>query len=327
MKISYKILWVDDQPKSIVDDLQDVIDFLEEFGIRADISVITAPSDQSALDRIKDSISVITTSSDQSILDLVKDSIKDPELDILLVDYHMEGMEGDELIRQIRETDHVYLPVVFYSSSGVDAILNAAHVAQLDGVYIAARDQLIQKFKGVAQSLLNKEHTTKRTRGLLMEEVSEIDAKFKDVYEQAWRKLTEGDRDKLTKHLKEIVEEQAQYANNKSKEFPNDTTAFSSHMDKEFLSKSYDTYTRWRVVRKMLNCLEYDLGSRNILKRFGQQEEDSLLELRNIYAHNTRLKLEESHSDEKCVGIRRELRHQQSNIDRIVKSIKNLPKI
>ena len=328
MKISYKILWVDDQPKSIVDDLQDVIDFLEEFGIRADISVITAPSDQSALDRIKDSISVITTSSDQSILDLVKDSIKDPELDILLVDYHMEGMEGDELIRQIRETDHVYLPVVFYSSSGVDAILNAAHVAQLDGVYIAARDQLIQKFKDVAQSLLNKEHTTKRTRGLLMEEVSEIDAKFKDVYEQAWGKLTEGDRGKLTNYLKEIVEEQAQYANNKSKEFPNDTTAFSSHMDKEFLSKSYDTYTRWRVVRKMLNYLEYDdLGSRNILKRFGPQEEDSLLNLRNIYAHNTRLKLEEGHSDEKCVEIRRELRHQQSNIDRIVKSIKNLPKI
>ena len=334
MKISYKILWIDDELGSIKDDRRNVEDFLEEFGIHADISIITNSVDQSILKDfleefgIHADISIITDSMDQSILDLVRKHIDNPELDILLVDYHMKGMDGDKLVSQIRNTDHVYLPVIFYSSSSIEVILKAAYDAQLDGVYITHRDHLTQKFENVARSLLNKEHTTKRTRGLLMEEVSEIDAKFKDVYEQAWGKLTEGNRDKLTNYLKEIVEKQAQYANNKSKEFPNDTTAFSSHMDKEFLSKSYDTYTRWRVVRKMLNYLEYDdLSSRNILKRFGPQEEDSLLNLRNIYAHNTRLKLEESHSDEKCVEIRRELRHQQSNIDRIVKSIKNLPKI
>ncbi len=321
MKISYKILWIDDELSSIEVDLQDIIDFLEEFGIHADISVITASSDQSTLDRIKNLALVMPASNDQLIHDLVKAPIKDTELDILLVDYHMDDMKGDELIKRIRETDHVYLPVVFYSSRGVDDMLDAARVAQLDGIYIAARDQLIQKFKDVARSLLNKEHTTKRTRGLLMEGVSEIDAKFEDVYKQAWKKLTEDDRQKLIEHLKEkIIVDRVKDAEKKLEKFPADPEEFSRHMDEKFLSKSYDTYTRWRVVRRMLDYLSYDSGSREILKGFGSQEEGSLLKLRNIYAHNTRQKLEENHSIEKCVKIRRELRCQQDNIDRIVDS-------
>lgn len=303
MKTSYKILWIDDQPNSIVDDQKDVTDFLEEFGIRADISVITA-------------------SDDETILDLIRDPIKNPELDILLVDYHMKGMDGDELVNEIRNTDHVYLPVVFYSSSRIDIISEAVHAARLDGVYITNRDYLIQKFKDVAQSLLNKEHTTKRTRGLLMEGVSEIDAKFKDIYERVWEKLTEENKQKLTEYLKKIIVERAEKTKKKSEEFPTDLGVFSSHMDSEFLSKSYDTHTRWRVVRKMLDYLGYDLNIREILKEFGLTKEGALLNLRNDYAHATREKLEEGHSSGKCVEIRRELRRQQSNIDHILASVK-----
>ena len=39
MKISYKILWVDDEPRPTLGMIREGIeDFLEEFGIRADIS-------------------------------------------------------------------------------------------------------------------------------------------------------------------------------------------------------------------------------------------------------------------------------------------------
>ena len=301
MKTSYKILWIDDEPGSIREDQENVETFLEKFGIYADISVI-APSE------------------DESASVLIRGHIENPELDILLVDYHMEGMDGDELVRQIRYTDHVYLPVIFYSSSGIDAILKAAYDAQLDGVYFTDKNYIIQKFEEVALSLLNKEHTTKRTRGLLMEGVSEIDAKFKDVYRQVWEKLTEKDKRNLIKNLEDIIAGKAKDANKRLDRFPTDLKGFSSHMDNEFLSKSYDTYTRWRVVSKMLEYVGYNLDSREILKEFGLQEEGKLLKLRNTYAHTTRQELQKSHSTEKCVEIRRELRRQQSNIDHIVHS-------
>ena len=301
MKISYKILWIDDEPTYIEEDRKAIEDFLEKYGIRAEISTVTKLEAQS-----------------------ISGLVSDPELDILLVDYHMKGMDGAELVGEIRNTHHVYLPVIFYSASNLEVILEAASKAQLDGVYLAQRDYLTQKFESVAESLLNKEHTTKRTRGLLMEEVSEIDARFKEIYERVWEKLIDEDRDILMKYLRKIIEGRAKDATKKPEKIPNNLIDFSRHMDDKFLSSFYDTNTRWRVVQKMLEFLRCDLGdSKIVLKEFILREDgDSLNGLRNIYAHTTRQELQEGHSTEKCVNIRQEIHRQQDNISRIVASIK-----
>lgn len=291
MEISYEILWFDDQPDSIREDRDGVEDFLKEFGIEPKISIITTPVDQS-----------------------IPDLVKDPELDILLVDYRMDDMDGAQLVHQIRTTDHVYLPVIFYSSLGIEDILKAVYDTQLDGVYITDRNYLVQKFKDVALSLLNKEHTPKRTRGLLMEEVSEIDAKFKDIYDHIWRKLPENHKQNLTNYLKNIIEERAKGAEKRLKQFPTHPRDFSHHMSDKFLSPSYDTHTRWRVVCKMLEYLGYDSGNREILKDF----KPLLLDPRNIYAHRTKQELREKHSEKQCVRIRREIRRQLDNVNHII---------
>ncbi len=300
MKISYKILWIDDEPNQIEEDRKNIEEFLEEFGIRADILIIT-------------------NSKDKSIPKL----IGEPELDILLVDFRMDGKDGAELVEEIRNSHHVYLPVIFYSSSDLEVILEAASEAKLDGVYLAQRDYLTQKFKNVAKSLLNKEHTTKRTRGLLMEEVSEIDARFKEIYTHIWERISVKDQEKLIKYLKKIIEKRAQSTREKWENFPDELEEFSDHMGNHFLSKHYDTYTRWRVVGEMLEYLDDDLGdSREILKEFvSRRGGDSLNNLRNTYAHTTRQELQESHSEEKCVEIRQEIHRQQDNIDRIVENV------
>ena len=310
MKLSYKILWIDDEIDSIEDDRKDIVEFLEGFGIDADISTIP--------DR---------NSGGQSIRDSVREKIKNPELDILLVDYHMEDMEGDKLVDEIRNTDHVFLPVIFYSADTFEAILEAASRARLDGVYFAQRDYLVQKFKDVAQSLLRKEHTIKRTRGLLMEEVSEIDAKFRDIYEQVWGRLPRIKRQKLIKYIKQrIIERRAKEAKKKSEDFPTDLEDFSCHMNEKFLSPSYDMHTRWRILCKMLEYLENNGDNQKVfLELYGV--EDSLLERRNIYAHSTRRELQEKHSEDICIEIRREIRRQHDSVDYILDSVSHFPKV
>lgn len=94
MKIAYNILWIDDEPSSIDTDQEDVKEFLEEVGIRPDINFVEAPADGSIKDRLEH-------------------HLKNPDLDLLMVDYHMNGLQGDQLVRLIRETDHIYLPVIF----------------------------------------------------------------------------------------------------------------------------------------------------------------------------------------------------------------------
>lgn len=99
----------------------------------------------------------------------------------------MPGMRGDELVRIIRQSNHIFLPVIFYSSQNIEQVYESVREKKLDGVYIASRENFDEKFRAVVRSLLFKEHSIQQTRGLLMEEVSEFDVRLKEVFERAWR--------------------------------------------------------------------------------------------------------------------------------------------
>lgn len=300
MKTYYRIIWVDDDMDTTAIDQEDVTEFLDDHGIRADITPVQAPSDGSVHEKLND-------------------LLQDEELDLLLVDFNMDGLRGDELVNLIRNSDHVYLPVIFYSSSPVEELFDAVKSSQLDGVYIANRDQLIIKFKAVVESLLVKEHTIKRTRGLLMEGVSEIDARFGGIFAQALAQLEEKDKEALRKYLEKIAQERAQSAEKAMERFPADVAAFEEHMASNYMTKAYDTYTRWRIFSKALELLKHDEEVRNVLKEFADSKSDvpALNSLRNNYAHQTRAELDASHSDSQCIDIRRQLRRHQANIEKI----------
>lgn len=303
MKTAYSILWIDDEPKSTDTDQADVRDFLEESGIRADITFVEATEDGSIKERLEH-------------------HLKDPDLDLLMVDYNMVGLQGDQLVRLIRETDHIYLPVIFYSSSSVSDLHEAVRAAQLDGVYIANRTALIQKVKSVVGSLLNREQTVKQVRGLLMEGVSEIDTQFYEIYLKVWPKLTKDQQVDVAKYLKEIVDGRAKAAKKKADGFPSDAEALGTHLTEKFLTAAYDTYTRWRLTRKILDTSGHVENYLAELKKFADIEGDEipLNKLRNDYAHKSRKTLSEEHTSERCIAIRKSLRTQAANIDAILES-------
>ena len=303
MKTAYNILWIDDEPKSTDTDQEDVKDFLEEVGIRADISFVEAPEDGSIRERLEH-------------------HLKDPDLDLLMVDYNMVGLQGDQLVRLIRETDHIYLPVIFYSSSSVSDLLDAVRAAELDGVYIANRTALIQKVRSVVGSLLVREQTVKQVRGLLMEGVSEIDAQFYEIFLKVWPKLGEDQQVQIAKYLKTILDERVKSATKKAEGLPMDTEGLGAHLTEKFLTAAYDTHTRWRLTRKILDISGHAEDYIGELKKFAEADggEVPLNALRNDYAHKSRKLLSESHNLDRCIKIRKSLRVQSANIDAILGS-------
>lgn len=303
MKTAYNILWIDDDPKSTDTDQEDVKEFLEEVGIRADISFVEAPADGSIKDRLEH-------------------HLKDPDLDLLMVDYHMDGLQGDQLVRLIRETDHIYLPVIFYSSSSVSDLLDAVRAAELDGVYIANRTALIQKVRSVVGSLLVREQTVKQVRGLLMEGVSEIDTQFYEIFLKVWPKLNADQQSEVARYLKSIVDERVKSATKKADGLPLDAQGLGTHLTDKFLTAAYDTSTRWRLTCKILGILGHAEAHIAELKKFAEAEggETPLNSLRNDYAHKSRKLLSESHDINRCIKIRKSLRAQTANIDAILGS-------
>jgi CheY-like chemotaxis protein len=206
MKTDYKILWVDDEIASIEEDREEIQDFLARRGIKTHFRMIQSDGTS----RIHDNI---------------KEGLNDPQLDLIVVDYRMasEGdpdpMDGERLINMIRQSDHVYLPVVFYSSHYND-LLKAVAEAHLDGVYLAQRDRVRQKLELVITSLLRKEETSKHTRGLLMEGVSQIDASLGDLLMSVWGRLDAAGKATLHTYFKAKVEENLQTCIERKEKYP-----------------------------------------------------------------------------------------------------------
>ena len=123
MKTEYLILWVDDEVDN--EDVVNVREFLETHGVSPDIRHIKP--------KVRDDMH-----------ELVRNIVNDPNLDLIIVDNKMfgneGGMDGNQLIQQIRDSDHVYLPVIFYSSGGIEPLMAAVQEQRLDGVYLTGRD-------------------------------------------------------------------------------------------------------------------------------------------------------------------------------------------
>ena len=303
MKTEYSIIWVDDDKESVDDDRLDVEEFLAEFGILAKINMIEADGKKDIHDRLTK-------------------PLDNPDLDLLVIDLAMPGMSGGELIRRIRETDNVYIPVVFYSQDGVEALKRAVVQDDLDGAYFSDRMNLVGKLKLVIKSLLAKEQTVKRARGLLMEGVSEIDVNFAKIFLGVWGKLG-GDQKRLVKKVKDVWKERSKSATKFFESFPDEPDEFFKHMQDFLISPKYDTNTRWRVVKNCLEFAGYSEEQIKILKEFENREDGqtALMHLRNNYAHKTRVELEDDHNEETCRDIRVELRRQSENLKGIVRNL------
>ena len=200
--------------------------------------------------------------------------------------------------------------------------MQAVAEKELDGVYLAGRDRVTQKLKLVIESLLRKEQTSKATRGLLVEGVSEIDANLGIMLSKVWAKLDDEKKNQLHKYFEKKVQEDLETSKENAQQYPK-LEEFLEHMAKKFVSPSYQTITRWKVLKRGLKLIEFDMDSREIFDQLFQKsgDEDALVPLRNKYGHLSRAKLEEIHNDDLCVKIRNELRRQMNNLQHLLAKI------
>lgn len=305
MKNEYLVLWIDDDLGSVESDMSKLTRYLGNVGIKV------------ILQQHEDS-------DDVDIHELIKPTLQNPELDLIVVDYNMPGVKGDVLISQIRETDHVYLPVVFYSGVSVDQLMDYAKDKGIDGVYFAHRDNLNTRLEQIVDSLLNKEKTVKRTRGLLMEGVSEIDSKLKDAASLLWTKLTVAQQDKITSDFKVVLNDKKKSAEKTFASAPTTKEAMKELIDNTLLSSSYDTMIRWKLVKEMLKASGLNATELAIFKEFyfRGDTEKPLGDKRNIYAHKTREALLPDHTPEAQYYIRTELRRQSENLDKMLADLR-----
>ena len=151
MNLKYRILWIEnaeDWVESIEDQIQE---YLEDLGFIYERKLI-AKDDQ---------------------------DISYNDYDLILMDLNLADQpNGAELISIIRDLG-VYTDVVFYSASGIDELRAKGREKELEGVFYSVRTPdtaFVNRVKAVIDATLKKVQDLNNLRGLVMAEVSELDA-------------------------------------------------------------------------------------------------------------------------------------------------------
>jgi CheY-like chemotaxis protein len=319
MKNEYKILWIDDDHANVRGDVRNIRSFLNDHGIDLIINQVEVTPDNCPTREASFS-----------------EAVSDIDLDMVFIDFNMPE-QGDAIIGHIRKNlQHYHLPILFYTGDKEpekvltkifsDSLLAESNFLSIsDGIYFCDRDHIYEKAKLILTSLLEKDNKPQRGRGLLMDKVSEIDAKII----QALRKLCLDVPETKQKHVLALICKKLENRKDKSRKLY-ESIQNKSYSDaiESLLSDdlSIDTHFRSETLREMLRYIEGKTENGTILSNFYNPPKDqpltkSLIALRNDYAHKTGEKINETHDKEKCKYIRTETKRHLFNVKQLLGEI------
>lgn len=154
MQIEYKILWLDDQIDSFIDDeyVEEVKTYLENEGFEATIDTTNNATDFfSKLDK---------------------------SYDLILTDYHMGEMNGDKVVEKIRNDSKIFAEILFYTArADLQDIIKIDRISFLETASSGETHEnaVIAKIKSLINLTLHKFHDIVVMRGMIMNETSDMD--------------------------------------------------------------------------------------------------------------------------------------------------------
>ena len=204
MKLRYKILWIEDDIKTIKIKAKNTRKFLEEnYGFECkedDIEILN-------YDEFKEQY--IQNNEVKSDME---------KFDLLLVDFDLGevGKSGDELIEIIRKG--LYSEILFYSSN-YPALKTSLQSKDIDGVFTSNRGELEYKIKKLIRVTIKKVQDVNNLRGLIMAEVSELERLKEKIIIKASPKI---DQKNLEKYVLKKIQSSGNSTKNKATGLLND---------------------------------------------------------------------------------------------------------
>lgn len=305
MKLKYKILWIEDDPKSITRPQNQIKKYLEDdYGFECkDEDVVIKDYDEFKSEFLEEYNGVVRA----------KDKIN--EFDLLLVDFNLgeEEHTGDILINLIRESK-VYSEILFYSSDYQDLRnkLNNNHF--IDGVFTSNRDELEDKIKRLINVTIKKTQDVNNLRGLIMAEVAELDRIKKNIIQkfsgEADSKFKQYIKEDVFSKIREELENLKCLVKVEDSECSHDDINLEELQKNFFYDTSKKSRTVYKIKRKKCNDIEFThknymedvIDKRNVLAHQKEDEDASGKFL--LYPNGNRLEF----TEEECNKIRKDIK-------------------
>lgn len=305
MKLEYKILWIDNDDKIYRDHQAVIEEHLTNLGFTP---VIEKGADYNSFDKFESNLN---------------------QFDLFILDYRLDGAKnGNEIIKDIRDTYSIYTDVIFYSAVKED-LRTRIYEDRLNGVYYTGRS--FEEFEDDVLALINvtikKVQDVNNLRGLIMAEVAELDMIKEEIIRKASEKIP---NKSLEKYALKKIKSSGQTCKNQAQRHIDGilNVTFDLLFEKiGFVDSNKKAMTIGEALEK-LNITEPVTKA-----TFTKPYIDNILEKRNKFAHvkecdgydedGTSCKFIGNipFTQQKCIEIRKEIRDYKKILEDIKSSI------
>jgi len=245
MKLNYKILWLDDQIKDFIEDeiIEEVGDYLSKQGFKSEI---------------------ITTSKSDDFFEKLDDSF-----DLILTDYHLNDINGDEVIKKIRSQDYsVMTEILFYTAKAdlkdTDKISRVSFL-ETNTLLGDHREEVLRATINLIELAIKKFQNIVAMRGMIMHETSSLDVEMENILQ----KIVES-----SQAPEEVIA-------TIKKKYKKSNEEFNKNIDKvddiESILRTIGASHRWRAIVRNLSNGE--------IKSIMADYEKEIILIRNKFAH------------------------------------------
>ena len=305
MRLTYNLLWLEDDPDWLETTRELIEDELDNLGFTLKL----------------------TKYKDGKFFEERFNNNGFAEFDLILIDYKLENNEhGDIIIKKIRE-NVIYTDVLFYSQD-VESIKKCFSELSLEGVYYASREDFEDKFNMVMRTTIKKVQEVNTMRGLIMAETSDMDVLMLDNIKMFITKNGEAG-DKLKGYIFKKVWKSIKGNYNQAEKIKK-TDTLEELYEKHFFTSTHKA----KAINKLIELIHNDTLKK--FELFFHEYEEKVLKIRNHFAHvtviseNGEQKLKSVHTgkeeifnDERCIEIRKDLKKQHDRLKTIKDEIES----
>jgi CheY-like chemotaxis protein len=245
MKLDYKILWLDDQIKDFIEDeiIEEVEEYLSLQGFRPEI---------------------ITTSKSDDFFEKLDNSY-----DLILTDYHLNDINGDEVIKKIRSQDYsVMTEILFYTAKAdlkeTDKISRVSFL-ETNTLLGDHRDEVLRATINLIELTIKKFQSIVAMRGMIMHETSSLDVEMENILQ----KILESS--KTPDDIIDVIKKKYKQSNEEFNE------NIDKVVDNESILRTIGASHRWRAIVRNLSAGE--------IKSVMADYEKEIILIRNKFAH------------------------------------------
>ena len=231
MRLDFNVLWLDDQPDHVSAQITRIKTRMEAEGFYFN------PTLCKSIEQVRESLG---------------DDVFNDEVDLILVDWDLGGeLQGQNAIAEIRESVQ-YKDIVFYSARYAAAeIRRLAFEEDLEGIYCATREELVEEVLGVFTSLVKKVLDLDHTRGIVMGATSDIDYMVNQCLAAMHAQCDQVGREALLSKARSCIE-------NKAAEYEKMRTRVNEASTIMDLFGEYMIFTAYDRLRTLASALKYE---------------------------------------------------------------------